>query len=387
VFDADTHYYEPDDAFTRHLPSELRSRGLWIDRANHGWVMLGDRRLGFFSVAAGDHVGPPGTLKAYFRGKGQFVLPNTDPVDGLAVPEYVDRRSRLDTMERLGVDGCFVLPSWGVGVEPELRADPEVCIPSVRAFNEWVDDDWGFDDGRIYGAAILSLVDVDAAAAEVERLAAAGCRLVCMTPGPIDGRSPADPHFDPVWARLEETGIVAVHHIGASGMCAVYAVPWGERPHPPSHRHSALEMFLGLGERPVNDTWAALVLHNLFDRFPRLRVCSIENGASWLPGLMTRLDKTYVAGVNKDSWRFGRPSLTPSETIRRNFWIVPYYEDDIPAVVAAIGPSQVLAGSDWPHPEGLADPKEFAEELTGLDDDTVRRIMGDNARDLIGEPQ
>jgi hypothetical protein len=70
MIDADCHYYEPDDAFTRHLPAALRDRGLRIDRNAGGRVMLGDDRLGFFSIAIGDHAGPPGMLKQYFRSKG-----------------------------------------------------------------------------------------------------------------------------------------------------------------------------------------------------------------------------------------------------------------------------------------------------------------------------
>lgn len=384
MVDFDVHYYEPDDAFTRHLPAGLRGDALRVDRSRGGRVYLGKDRLGFFSVGVGDHVGPPGLLKQYFRGSGTFVMPNTDPVNGLAVPEYTQRPKRLEVMDAQGVQACLMLPTWGVGVEPELRAFPELLGPSIEAFNRWVEEDWGFDDGRIFGAGILSFANPEGAVVEVRRLAAAGCRAVCVTPGPVNGASPADPVFDPIWAALEETAMLVVHHIGANPLCEVYAAPWGERAHPPSHRHSALEMFLAFGERPVADTWAALILHNLFGRFPGLRVVSIENGGSWLPGLMSRLDKTARAGVNKDSWRFGTLDAAPSEILRRNFWIVPYYEDDVASIVAAMGPDRVLAGSDYPHPEGLADPREFLEEIDTLSAADQRCIMRNNGAGLLG---
>jgi predicted TIM-barrel fold metal-dependent hydrolase len=384
MIDADCHYYEPDDAFTRHLETALKERAPRIDRERGGRVMLGDERLGFFSVAVGDHAGPPGMLKEYFRSEGEFVGPGHDGANAAAVDAFTSRAAREQVLDDQRLEACLILPSWGVGIEPELRAHRDLLHPSIRAFNRWVEDEWGFDDGRILASGILSFVGVDDAAAEIDRLAAAGCRAVCITTGPVDGRSPADPSFDPIWARLQDHGMIAVHHIGATPFCDLYGTSWGERPHPPSHRHSTLEMYFGMGERPIADTWAALYMHNLFGRFPQLQVAAIEWGAAWLPAHLDRLAKLTRAGTNKDSWRFGRPDLDPFETFARNQWIVPYYEDDILALVASLGDQRLLAGSDYPHPEGLADPNEFAEELVGLPEQSQRRILHDNAAAMLG---
>jgi hypothetical protein len=40
-------------------------------------------------------------------------------------------------------------------------------------------------------------------------------------------------------------------------------------------------------------------------------------------------------------------------------------------------------GSDWPHPEGTPTPAAYVECLAGLDDAKVRRVMRDNAMELI----
>ncbi|MFT4572475.1 MAG: hypothetical protein ACI91F_003378, partial [Candidatus Binatia bacterium] len=47
-----------------------------------------------------------------------------------------------------------------------------------------------------------------------------------------------------------------------------------------------------------------------------------------------------------------------------------------------IGVGHVLAGSDYPHPEGLESPIEFADELVGLDDQAIRRVMRENLAEL-----
>ena len=44
----------------------------------------------------------------------------------------------------------------------------------------------------------------------------------------------------------------------------------------------------------------------------------------------------------------------------------------------------MLFGSDWPHGEGLAEPLDFVKELHDFDDAEVRKIMRDNALELLG---
>ncbi|NNL66987.1 MAG: amidohydrolase family protein, partial [Myxococcales bacterium] len=142
-----------------------------------------------------------------------------------------------------------------------------------------------------------------------------------------------------------------------------------------------MEYVLSFTERPITDTLTALVADNLFGRFPDLRVLSIEYGASWLPALMKKLDG-IARLFSKDMWRFGAPPQKPSETLRRNLFIAPFFEDDVPAIVAALGEDHVLSGSDYPHPEGLLWPLEFREELDGLGAPAVRKIMRDNLAGL-----
>ena len=387
--DADTHYYEPDDCFTRHIEARFRERTVWIDRgpdgtAHPGRMYVGRERCHFFSVGAGDSVGAPGVMKAFLRGETEEGgSPSLSPINALAVPEFVRREARLAKMDEQGVDACLVLPTAGVGVEPQLRETPEVLYPSLRAFNRWLEEDWGYGgDGRLYGAPLLSLFDRDAGIAELERVLARGARFAILTAGPFAGRSPADPYFDPFWARCAEARVGVIYHIGRTPFSEMYNPPWGLRPHPPSHRHSLMEWALSFTERPVVDTLTALIADNLFGRFPALRILSIEYGSSWVAPLLHKLD--HLARLySKDMWRFGVPPATPSDTFRRHVWVAPFYEDDVVGLVNLIGAGHVLAGSDYPHPEGLLRPAEFADELPGVPDADVRRIMRDNLLELM----
>ncbi len=73
----------------------------------------------------------------------------------------------------------------------------------------------------------------------------------------------------------------------------------------------------------------------------------------------------------------------PIETFRRHVWVAPFFEDDVRELADLIGIDRVLMGSDFPHAEGLPEPRSFVRELEGFSDDEIRRVMRDNARALV----
>lgn len=390
LIDCDNHYYEPDDCFTRHIEPELKQRTVWIDRSrddNFGTVMVGSERCNFFSVGAGDFVGPPGAMKSFFKGateEGGAV--NANGICGLEEPAFVDKTARLQLMNQQQLEACIMLPTLGVGIENQLRqpAHREVMYPSIRAFNKWLAEDWGWgEDGRIYSVAMISLINPAEAVTELRRLAAQGCKLVWVNTGPVDGKSPADPYFDPFWSAVEELGITLVYHIGNSPFNEIYAAAWGDPANPPSHRFTALNTFLGIGGRTVVDQLAATIFHNLFGRFPKLKFMIIEYGASWLPGLVSKMDKIWRLGDHKSRWPYGKPDQ-PSKVFTEHFKIVPFHEDNFSALVDSVGIECIVSGSDFPHPEGLLWPVEMEEEMQAFSQADVRKMMRSNAAEWLG---
>ncbi len=389
IIDCDNHYYEPDDCFTRHIEAQHRCQTVWVKREHedgHGIMMLGDERLSFFSVGVGDYIGPPGAMREFFKGNtdegGQV---NLNPIQLEDYPAFTNRAARERLLDEQQVEAAVMLPTLGVGVEWQLRRHPDVLYPSLRAFNRWQREEWGWgnEGRRIFCTGLISLMDVDQAIAELERLLAEGLRLVYITTGPVAGKTPADSHFDPFWARVQEAGVPVVFHIGEGGFNQMYASQWGEEATPASHRFSAFNSYIGIGERPITDTVASLIFCNLFGRFPGLRFMIVEYGSAWVEHFLGVLDKTYRLGHVQSRWRFGKPDK-PSEIFRRHFSVVPFHEDDIPALASCVGHESLINGSDFPHPEGLEWPMEMAESMTGMDAGTVRDIMRNNACGLLG---
>jgi predicted TIM-barrel fold metal-dependent hydrolase len=129
---------------------------------------------------------------------------------------------------------------------------------------------------------------------------------------------------------------------------------------------------LTTGKRPIEDTAAALTCHGLLTRFPDLRIASIENGADWVMPFLDHLEDTY----RKMPQMFDED---PIEAFKRNVYIAPFHEDDIAKLVEVMGIDHLLFGSDYPHPEGLAEPCSYADHLPpGMPREDVEKIMGGN---------
>lgn len=393
MVDADQHFYETDDCFTRHLPRRFVEEGRAVhivrrDDKPQGRVFIGDQKVSFFGANPCDATGRPGALLEYFSTGGQTgkALFHGGLVSADDIPETRFRKARLDWLDAEGVEAAVMLPTLAVGVEYELSRDPEALHAGLSAFNRWLEDDWGYGtDGRIFGVPLLSLIDLDWTLAELERIIARGARIVHLRPGPVAGRrSPADPVHDPFWARCQEAGVAVAFHLGNSGEVHYYASLWGENPKTPQHRFTPFQRVTSFGERAIHDTMLALVTHNLFGRFPRLTVLSIEFGSEWVAPLLKKMDRA-ARMCGPDDWPFGAVNERPREVFKRHVKVAPYPEDDIVALVRLLGADAVLGGSDWPHPEGVAHPLRFAEPLFDeLTNEELRKVMRENTAAVLG---
>src|SRR3546814_10025813 len=132
--------------------------------------------------------------------------------------------------------------------------------------------------------------------------------------------------------------------------------------------------------RPIEDAVAAMICHGALSRFPQLKISVIENGSSWVEPLM----KAMADGYKKMPQDFPED---PIEVFKRNISISPFWEEDLGALAELIGEDNVLFGSDYPHPEGLADPVSYVNELQGVSEETVRKIMGGRSEEHTSELQ
>jgi predicted TIM-barrel fold metal-dependent hydrolase len=390
LIDADEHYYEPDDCFSRHIESRYLAETIRVERGGDGLgrIYLGSKRT-FMSVMPGDYASAPGALQGLFVGGVADGFTHREVVRAKDHPEFTSKAARLALMDTQGVEAAILLPTLGVAVEYDMRGDPGLLYASLRAFNRWLEEDWGYGaDGRVFAVPMLSLVDLDEATKELRRVINAGARIVHVAPGPVAGgpgagRSPADPYYDPFWATAAEAGIPVAFHVSNSGYNHFYGPLWSENPDNPSHTQTPLQWALCNTERPLVDTMIALALHNLFGRHPGIKIVSIENGSNWLKPLFKTVDKAAALGRRGGSIGGQLPDK-PSEALAEHLWICPFPEDDVDELIDAIGPDHVLFGSDWPHPEGLREPEDYLVRLAGRDAVVTRKVLRGNTARLLG---
>jgi predicted TIM-barrel fold metal-dependent hydrolase len=325
----------------------------------------------------------PGALDPYFRGE----IPEGVNPDDLRVvepihEEYRDRDGRLTEMDAQGLAAILLFPTMGCGVEQALRHDVPATMASLKAFNRWLDEDWGFAyQGRIFGAPMISFADVDGTLAELDYVLERGARILCVRPAPVPGsngqpaRSLGDPAHDPIWAKIADAGIPVAFHLSDSGYTGVSAM-WGG---PPDFDPFHIDPFtkLVISDRAIHDTIGSLIVHGVFNRHPALRIASIENGSQWVPLLMKRLKKL----ANQQPRHF---TFDPVAQLKEHVWVSPYFEEDPKELASHIGTDRILFGSDWPHGEGLSEPTDYVKELGDFDEAGVRRVMRDNVLDLLG---
>ncbi len=386
VFDADNHLYETEDAFTRHLPAAHKNLFRFVELKGRKKLVVRDRLTEFIPNPTFEVVAKPGAHMAFYaadnpEGKSLRELTG-EPMR--SIPAFRAPQPRLALLNEQGIDAALMIPTLASLIEERLRDDPELTQIALHAFNEWLYDDWSYDyEGRIFSTPIVNPCLLGPGIAELELLLSRGVKAVLMRPAPVSGlrglRSPFLPEFDPFWARIQEAQIPVVLHASDSGY-QDYLNTWeGASGEYVAFKPKAFA-YVADGGRTIQDALASAVCHGMLDRFPGVRLISVENGGSWVGLLLKNLEVTYRKMPNEFAEH-------PVETFKRHVWINPFWEDSVHGLIELMGADRVCFGSDFPHPEGLAEPLSFADEIDDLPAADVERIMSANMYQLLNLPR
>ena len=380
LFDADNHLYETEEALTRFLPKQYAGAVQYVQLNGRTKIAIRGQISEYIPNPTFEVVARPGAMEDYFRhgnpeGKSRREIFG-EPMR--SIPAFREPAPRLDLMDELGIQRTLMFPTLASLIEERMRDDPELIHVVVHALNEWLHETWSFDyRNRIYTTPVISLPIVEKAIEELDWCLERGARAILVRPAPVPGlrgpRSFALPEFDPFWKRVAENGVLVGFHSSDSGYSR-YQSEWEGRSS--EMLPFKANAFRQVAEwRPVEDAVASMVCHGMLTRFPELKVAVIENGSSWVAPLMAKLTDVY----KKVPDGFGEH---PVECMKR-IHVSPFWEEDMADLAGMIGIERVLFGSDYPHPEGLADPVSYVDALAGMSREDQAKIMGGNMARLI----
>ena len=242
-------------------------------------------------------------------------------------------------------------------------------------------------DARLLPVGYVPVADFARTAAFARETLELGCRALLIASACPRGHSPSHIGLDPLWAQAQDAGIPIVFHVGGGGR--LIDPMYFENGLPPvPDFHGGDDNFRSVDyiaiQYPVMQTLGTMIIDGVLERFPRLMVGVIEQGASWLPGLMRTLDSAADA-FRKNEERLQRLELRPSEYIHRQVRVTPYPHEDAGWIIEQSGDDICMFSSDYPHVEGGRNPLgRFERSLTRLSDDARRRFYCDNFVDLMG---
>ena len=384
VFDCDFHLYETADAFTRYLPEEHRDLIKLVTVGGRTKIAVRNMVSDYIPNPTFEVVAAPGSGMEYFAGKNSLGKSFREIITPMrAVPEFTDPRARIELLDRMHISGTFNFPTLASLLEVNFMDDPDLTQVLVHSFNRWLHDEWSFNyGGRIFSTPIINLSTCQGAIAELEWILDHGAKVMLVRPAPVAGwrasRSPFLPEFDPFWARVQESGILFTTHASDTGY-QKYANQWLGRGNGETKAFEADAFSLASNNhRDIADFVTSAVTHGMFARFPGVNMLTVELGSSWLPRVAEDLTMAYGRLPQQFTEH-------PLDALKRQLYVAPFWEDPLAPVIDVIGVDHILYSSDWPHPEGLADPVGYYRfaESEGLDELSIARVMGGNIRSLL----
>ncbi len=381
VFDADNHMYENRDAMTKFLPAGYEGIIKYVDINGRTKLALADHITNYIPNPTFTRVAVPGvygldvskTGKAAggdFRNSGQRVraMPGLDA--------FFDPEPRLELMRDMGIERTLLWPTLASAVEERLGPDPDAVCVVIHALNEWMHEHWTFNfDDALFATPIISLAKLDAALAELEYIAERGARIFLLRVAPVPTwqglKSFALPEFDPFWERVQELGLLVGMHAGDPGYTK-YINEWEGVNREANFGSIGNPAFIALMSEKdaLIDALASIIGHGLATRFPELKFLPVEFASSWIRPFVAKLHRTY----ERSAVLFDED---PFVTFQRSIYVHAFHEPDPKGLLdLGIRADHLMFGSDFPHPEGMADPLAYSEVVAELSTDDQALIMG-----------
>ncbi|MDI2128277.1 amidohydrolase family protein [Yinghuangia seranimata] len=393
LVDLDAHVVEPPDLWSSRLPRRYRDIGPRIEHLPGGQPVLTG---GTYREAPGED-GPDVAWWHYedhYYSVKRLIAAAGYPADEITMtgitydqmrPGCWRTADRLADMDLNHVQAQMCFPNYPrfCGQLFLGGKDRELALSCVRAYNDWMVEEWcGTSGGRLIPLCLVPLWDAEAAAAEVRRNAERGVRAAAFSELPTYLGLPSiySGAWEPLFEACEETGTVLAMHIG-SGTKTPQASP-------DAPDAVASTIIFGNSAASMADWMFSGVLH----RRPRLNLLFAEAQIGWIPYLLERIDDVWTTHRGWSGSQRLCPE-PPSTYYRRQMYSC-FFKDAVGVeLLDHVGVDNVAFETDYPHQDGTWPHSRAAAaaQFGHLDDATIHKLARGNAIRLLGldlpEPQ
>jgi predicted TIM-barrel fold metal-dependent hydrolase len=371
IVDADAHVNPPHTMWSEYLPAHLRDQAPVVEHGDDADYVVFEgkrRKVNLISAQAG-------RKGKDFKMEGRL----SDARKGGWMPG-----ARLDDMNKDGMDKAILFGGGPLGT-----SNPELFSESFMAYNRWLADFCSYAPDRLVGVGYIPMVDVDASIAmmrecvkmghktvnipafpmaKADTLNGAKAQMMALT-GDITGdRSYADPEFDPFWKAACDLGIPLTIHLGSR------VVRFTE---PKFFLSDLLMSKFGMAE-PI----AIMIFGGVFQRFPDLKLVSVESGVGWFAFAANYMDETWH---KQRHWVNSVLDKEPSYYMDKN--IYGSFIHDRAGILSRDmpGAGNIMWSSDYPHSETtFPDSQDKITELfEGVPEADKNLILGGRANKLF----
>src|SRR3954447_17341944 len=388
IISVDDHVVEPPDLWTSRLPKKYLDRGPRVERDSAVFHFEG----GNFTFEKGVEGGEPCDWWLY----DDLVYPFPKLSAAVGFPELDVTPTTFDEIrpgcwiksERIAdmdanhteASVCFpnTLPRF-CGQTFLERDDKELALLCVKAYNDWMVEDWCAGEGksRLIPLTMVPLWDVEQAAAEVRRCADMGSFAVTFPENPFPLGLPSihdkDRYWEPFFQACQDTETTVCMHIGSSSKMP------STSPDAPFIVSSTLTFSNAMG------SMCDYIFSGTLERFPTLKIAYSEGQVGWMPYVMDRADK-LAAERAANSFGTSLPQK-PSSYVSRIYGCI--FDDEIGlANRDVIGMDQICFETDYPHADStFPHSKKVVEDIctqAALDEQERYKLLRGNAIKAFG---
>ncbi|MYD44506.1 MAG: amidohydrolase [Gammaproteobacteria bacterium] len=374
VISADCHIdfpWLPEDLFQTQCAPEFKDRMPYVEETTSGryWTSKNGARFGLQNgMGSAGRRYVPGEIHRSDRMAEQGLYADGEK----GIRRLTDPDLRLADQARDGIQAEVLYGVLGAAMRLQ---DDEASVELLRIYNAWLADFCECHPERYAGIASITGSSIDAAVAEVERVATRGAVRGIEVSITHDMLPLFHPDWEPLWTAIEASGLPLHFHTIGPKMSYDFASL------APLQRRQAFAVHITGFQLAMATVLMEVVYGGVLEAHPRLKIVIGEAGIGWIPYLLEHMDLEW-----EDQFADLTLTMKPSAYWHRQCYAT-YQSDPVGLrLLDILGEKNVMWGSDFPHPDGVwPDSQEFIErEFQGVPAETKRKVICENAANLYG---